>query len=186
MNIKSLSKEEIKKLSETGLRKKVIIPLVEFLIENSEVKNYGVYKVESWHGRDEKGIDVYFGYTDLLGRDKHYGIQVKIKNIIKNNTSAANNIKEIENQANEAYKRTFVNPITFKGRARIDGFYIFTSGKISKPARSYLDEIGFPNIDFFDVDDIMGLQSLAERREKFKTKGQKPPKRFLLALRDHI
>lgn len=97
MNPRKLQKKDIHQLSENDLRKNIVIPLVDALLENGVASN-GPYKVEDWHGSSEAGIDVYFGYTDFFGRTRHYGIQVKRGNLVKvNRPGMPNSVIEIKN-----------------------------------------------------------------------------------------
>lgn len=192
MRLKPFSKEEIlsyKRGQEDKFINDLIIPLFEAVSEAAGYYKNGSVKIEYW-GRDRNrdfGIDVYWGYTDYLGREQHYGIQVKTLPIIKRNhpnieNSIANIINkckedfgkdiiitEIKNQLIEGFNKEFENPCTFQNKIKINGFYIITSQKINRPARKYFYEAiqYFRNIQLFDCDDLYALiQKLTQKYEQ--------------------
>jgi len=162
MKLRQFSKNEILSYR-SGLEDKFIEELVIPLFEEiSEIAGFKDVKVEYWgreRNRDE-GIDVYWGYIDHLERCQHYGIQVKTLPIIKrSDPNVSNSIITIENQFREAFSKEFEDPLSFKNKIRINGFYIITSQKVNKLAREYFRTVMqyFRNIQLFDCDDLYSL-----------------------------
>jgi hypothetical protein len=167
MRLKPFSKKEIisyKSGDEDKFIEEIIIPLFEDISDIVGYRNNGNVKVENW-GKDrnrDEGIDVYWGYVDHLGREQHYGMQVKTSPIIKRaDQNIKNSIITIENQFREAFNKEFENPLSFKNKMKINGFYIITSQKVNKPAREHFLNVMqyFRNIELFDCDDLAGLIS---------------------------
>lgn len=183
MRLKPFSKEEILSYRGKGEEDKfiadLIIPLFEAISEVAGYYNNGSVKIEHL-GKDRNrdfGVDVYWGYIDFLGREQHYGIQVKTVPLIKRSTSSRKDsiksivdkckgafkedlaISETGSELEEAFVTEFENPLVFQNKVRITGFYIITSQKVNQPARKYFcnEILFFRNIQLFDCDDLYYL-----------------------------
>jgi hypothetical protein len=141
-------RDELLKLSENDLRKKIIIPLLKAL---------GAYHVEDFHGPREKGKDVYFSYKNIFGRYKHCCFFIKKGNIKK---TGKNDVRKCQNAIEEAIKIELINPIDNKSSVRIEEFYFVCSGRINQEAREWLNEFLVkqkivPNCDIFDGESLI-------------------------------
>lgn len=147
MNIR----EKISKLSESDLRKKIIIPML---------KSLDTYDTEDFHGSSEKGKDVYFSYKNIFGRNKHCCFFIKKGDIYRR--GGKNDIRKMQGAIEEAIQREFISPIDNKTSVHIEEFYFVCSGKINKEAREWLSELlikkrHVPNFDIFDIDNLIQL-----------------------------
>ncbi len=160
MNFRKFTKKQIKDYkNENKFVEEVIIPLFDIIAKYRRYSNNGPVKIENW-GRDKKsegstGIDVYFGFYDEFNKENHYGIQAKITKIVcTSKANISNSIETISNQVRKAYKAEFTNPLNPKEPAKISGFYIITSKQADNTARTYFKNLGYPNIELLDIDDL--------------------------------
>ena len=158
---RKLTKEQIKNYKEENkFVEKIIIPLFNLIAKYRRFSDNGPVKIENW-GKDKRsegntGIDVYFGFYDEFNKENHYGIQAKITKIIcRSKGGIPNSIETISNQIRKAYDAEFTNPLSPKEPAKISGFYIITSQQIDITARNYFKNLGYPNIEILDVDDLL-------------------------------
>ena len=160
MNFKKFTKKHIKSYkNENKFVEEVIIPLFSIVAKYRGYTNNGPVKIENW-GSDKRnegstGIDVYFGFYDEFNKENHYGVQTKITKIIcRSKANTSNSIETISMQVRKAYEAEFTNPLNPKEPAKISGFYIITSKQANNTARTYFKNLGYPNVEILDIDDL--------------------------------
>lgn len=160
MKLKKLSKKNIQRYKdENKFIEEVIIPLFNVIAKYRGYINNGPVKIENW-GRDKRnegstGIDVYFGFYDEFNKENHYGIQAKITKIIcRSRANISDSIETISNQIRKAYESEFTNPLNPREPAKISGFYIITSKQADSTARTHFRNLGYPNVEILDIDDL--------------------------------
>jgi hypothetical protein len=161
MNLKLFTKKQIESFNdENKFVEEVVMPLFEKVAEYRGYFGNGPVKIENW-GKDKRnegnlGIDVYFGFYDEFNKENHYGIQAKISIIVcESKANISNSIETIANQIRKAYESSFINPLNAKEQAKISGFYIITSKKANSTARLYFKNLGYPNVELLDIDDLV-------------------------------
>lgn len=139
-------KTQLVQLLENDLRIKIVMPLIIAK---------GAYKVLDWHGRNEKGKDVYFAYKDLFGDYKHCCIFIKAGDVTK---SGQKDIRKMKGAIDEALFSKFDSPMDNHSPVYIEEFYFACNGTVNDDARSYLSELfhrrQFPNFKIYDIDRI--------------------------------
>lgn len=129
LNLDTIDYVKLQKLSEKTLRQNVIIPL----LDDIEADN-----VTDMHGSEEEGIDVYFETNDIFGHKRRFGIQIKKGNIICQNSPSPQSVITILNQIEAAFSKENILVDSKQGKisVHIDGYYIITSGRVNKPAKT--------------------------------------------------
>jgi hypothetical protein len=157
MNIKEI----LQILSEDGLRKKVIIPMMSAL---------GCIDVYDTHGPYEKGKDVVYGIKHLL-KKKIYGAII-VKN--KGNINKGRSLDNLYRQAKDALKE-FENPNDPSGsKVKIHELIIMTAFEVTVAASTYIFEncgVNFPNLHIVDGNTLESI--IRELISEYKIKNNK-------------
>lgn len=142
-------KTQIAELLEDDFRQMILIPIIDAS---------GAYKVLDWHGRGERGKDVYFAYRNMFGELKHCCIFAKVGTITK---SGRNDIRKMKEAMEEALFTEFDSPIDNSPQARIEEFYFATNGEVNDDARTYISDLfkanRFPNFKIYDIDWVVDV-----------------------------
>lgn len=143
------TRTQIARLSEDGLRDKIIIPMLNAL---------GAYGVEKFHGPREMGKDVYFAYKDIFREHKHCCFFIKAGDITK---SGKNDVGKMERHIKEAIFSKFTNPIDNITQIFIEELYFVCNGKVNREAREYLTNMfqahQMPNMKIIDIDRLVEI-----------------------------
>lgn len=158
--LESLTYEILVSLTETKLRKEIIIPLLEEI---------GAERVIDMHGSDEEGIDVYFEYCDIFEHKKRFGIQIKKGNLKYESKTSKKNVLTIVNQIQMGFSKEirFIDSEIGKASFMIDGYYVIISGEATAPAKEIIlrERRLYPYIHIIEGD---GLIRLVQNREILK------------------
>jgi len=137
---------DIKTEGVSMLKKEMIITLLESIHEHKMakdifvpmLKNMNLKGVRYTGGDDEQGIDIeYYELTEPDRQKSYVGIQFKKGNITYGATGGKGTVKEIKNQAEEAFIKE-IHDIEGKGVRYISRFIVATTGDINEPARKYI------------------------------------------------
>lgn len=144
-------RSRIQCLSEDGLLKLVVLPLLE------RMGFEGVRKVR-FHGREEFGRDVMpFRQTTAFGTLEYAAVQTKAAKI-HGTASRVGNAGEIISQAQQALKVSFVDELDNE-RKRIDKFVVISSAAITPSARRLIEDSfeGNRQMILMDLDRLVAL-----------------------------
>lgn len=128
------------------LNKETIIELLNSIHEHTmakdifvpTLKKIGLKGVKFTGGTDEVGIDI--EYYELTQPEKHksyVGIQFKKGNLVYSSGGAKNSVKEVKNQAEEAFEKE-IHDIEGHATAFISRFIVAATGDINEKARSFI------------------------------------------------
>lgn len=144
-------KEELQKLSEDDLRKKIVIPMM---------KRLGCVKVEDWCGPREEGKDVLYIKKDTFRDDTCGAIILKNRRDITKSRRDNHDVREIKSQIEEAMTSEIINPLEPVEKINLHELCIMTSYEINKDARKFIySSCGkiMPYIKFIDGDKLVRL-----------------------------
>ncbi|MCW7490916.1 restriction endonuclease [Leptospira meyeri] len=143
-----MEKERIIKLLNTlpehKMAKEIFVPVL---------KAMGSKGVKFTGGPEEEGIDIEYYYLSQPDNQKMYvGVQFKKSDIKYGAGGNKNTVKEIKNQAEEAFDKE-LHDIDGKGVHYITRFIVATTGDINEPARKYIGKARLKgndrNIDYW-------------------------------------
>lgn len=144
-------KEELQRLSEDDLRKKIVIPMM---------KRLGCFKVEDWCGPREGGKDVLYMSKDTFLDDTFGAIILKNRRDITKSRRDDHDVREIKSQIEEAMMSKIINPFEPVDKISLHELCVMTSYEINKNARQFIhDSCGrlMPYIKFIDGDKLVRL-----------------------------
>ena len=102
------------------------------------LKKMGLKGVRFTGGDDEMGIDIeYYELTQPEKNKNYVGIQFKKNNLIYSSGGAKGSVKEVKNQAEEAFEKEIYD-LDGKGVHYISRFVVATTGIINENARKYI------------------------------------------------
>ncbi|MBL0676490.1 restriction endonuclease [Aeromonas dhakensis] len=128
------------------IEKEVIIERLNTLHEHKMAKDIFVpvlrkmqlQGVKFTGGSDEHGIDIEYYELTQPEQDKSYvGIQFKKGDIVYSSGGSKNSVKELKNQAEEAFEKE-MHDIDGHATRYISRFIVATTGEINEPARKYI------------------------------------------------
>jgi len=123
--------EKLNTLNEHKMAEKIFVPLL---------KKIGLHGVKFTGGSDEHGIDIeYFEISQPEGDRQYVGVQFKKGSISYKSGGGSGSIKEITNQADEAFEKT-IKDYNTGGQFFIHRFVVATTGTISKSAITKINE----------------------------------------------
>jgi hypothetical protein len=121
--------ERLNTLQEHKMAKDIFVPVLK------EMKLQGV---KFTGGSDEHGIDIEYYELTQPEQDKSYvGIQFKKGDIVYGSGGSKNSVKELKNQAEEAFEKE-MHDIDRHATRYISRFIVATTGEINEPARKYI------------------------------------------------
>lgn len=144
-------KDELQRLSEDDLRKKIVIPMM---------KRLDCFKVEDWCGPREGGKDVLYMRKDTFLDDTCGAIILKNRRDITKSRRDDYDIREIESQIKEAMVSKIINPLDPVDEISLHEVCVITSYEINREAREYIrNSCGrlMPYIKFIDGDKLVQL-----------------------------
>src|SRR5436309_1159284 len=97
-----LTKERLRKMKETELRREVLIPLLE-AISFDAFHN---------HGSNELGKDFVCWKNDELGNRKNLALVVKAVPLTGQAKKASGSVSEVQTQVQECFGKQFLDPVT--------------------------------------------------------------------------
>lgn len=116
-------------LHEHKMAKAVFVPVL---------KKMGLKGVKFTGGTDEHGIDIeYYELTQPENEKSYVGIQFKKGDIVYSSGGSKNSVKELKNQAEEAFEKE-MHDINGHSTRFISRFIVATTGEINEPARKYI------------------------------------------------
>jgi len=123
-------KEELQKLKENDLRKKIVIPYLKVCFPY----------VEDWHGSAEKGKDIIYITWDKVWNSYIVGaVVIKNDGDIKMSGSSNRNIRILHSQLMQTLKEPITFPIDPSQTRFIEKIKFLTSYNINKPARDFIN-----------------------------------------------
>lgn len=116
-----------------------------------------VERVDDKCGGIEFGADLTFIRRDAFGVARHYGVQIKTKNMSATKDAVTESVKEVIAQLAIAFGHSFP-----PAEKNLDAMYIVTSGKINSFAQEHIkaSRVGFREIYFIDGKDLDNAASL--------------------------
>ena len=121
--------EKLDSLPEHKMARDIFVPVL---------KKMGCLGVKFTGGPDEIGVDVeYYELTQPEERRSYVGIQFKKGNLVYSSRGSKNSIKEVKNQAEEAFEKE-IHDIDNRGTHYISRFVVATTGDINEKARSFI------------------------------------------------
>lgn len=162
VTINTINIDKLKTLNEDALRKSILLPLFAYI----EVQN-----IIDMHGSSEKGIDIYFETCDAFGHRRRFGVQIKNKDIVCTSQPNKVSVITIINQIKMAFSRRIKFGTSDKGNdgVHIDGFYIITSGKVSKEAADWIFE-NRNTYSYIQIVDGSELMEIIKNKDELKRK----------------
>lgn len=162
ITINTINIDKLKTLDENVLRKSVLLPLLTHI----EVQN-----IIDMHDSSEKGIDIYFETCDAFGHRRRFGVQIKNKDIVCTSQPNKASIITIINQIKMAFSRRIKFGTSDKGNdgVHIDGFYVITSGKVSKEAADWIFE-NRNTYSYIQIVDGSELMEIIKNKDELKRK----------------
>jgi|GEM_PF-2383848 len=146
-----LTKEKILELLNTipehRMAKEIYVPVL---------KAMGMKGVKFTGGPDEEGIDIeYYELTQPENHRSYVGIQFKKNDLVYGSGGSKNTVKEVENQAAEAFIKDIVD-IDNHSIVHISRFIVAVTGVINEPARRCIgrarQQARDRRIDYWDGD----------------------------------
>ena len=130
--------ELLNTLHEHKMAKEIFVPLL---------KKMGLHGVKFTGGPDEEGIDIeYYQLTEPDNIKSYVGIQFKKGDLVYGAGGAKNTIKEIKNQAEEAFEKE-IHDIEGETTTSIGRFIAANTGEINETARKYIGRARQKNKD---------------------------------------
>lgn len=128
-----LSKEKIVELlnsiPEHQMARDIFVPIL---------KKMGLKGVKFTGGADERGLDIeYYELTEPEKHKSYVGIQFKKGNLIYSGTGTKGSVKDVRNQAEEAFEKE-IHDIDTRATHYISRFIVATTGDINETARQYI------------------------------------------------
>jgi len=122
-------KEELQKLKENDLRKKIVIPYLKVCYPN----------VEDWHGSGEKGKDIiYITFNEAWKRYVVGAVIIKNNGDITMSGGKKTNLRILSSQLFQTLKEPISFPLDPRQKAYIEEITILTSYHINRPARDFI------------------------------------------------
>jgi len=130
--------ELLNTLHEHKMAKDIFVPLL---------KKMGLKGVKFTGGPDEEGIDIeYYQLTEPDNIKSYVGIQFKKGDLVYGAGGAKNTVKEIKNQAEEAFEKE-IHDIEGGATTFLSRFIAATTGDINEKARKYIGKARQKNKD---------------------------------------
>lgn len=130
--------EFLNTLHEHKMAKDIFVPLL---------KKMGLKGVKYTGGSDEEGIDIeYYQLTEPDNIKSYIGMQFKKGDLVYGAGGAKNTVKEIKNQAEEAFEKE-IHDIEGGATTFISRFIAATTGDINEKARKYIGKARQKNKD---------------------------------------
>lgn len=121
--------DSLNTLHEHKMAKDIFVPVL---------KQMGLKGVRFTGGSDEFGIDIeYYELTQPEKEKSYVGVQFKKGNIVYSSGGSKNSVKELKNQAEEAFEKE-MHDIDGYATRFISRFIVATTGEINEPARKYI------------------------------------------------
>lgn len=118
--------EHLDSLHEHKIAKYIFVPVL---------KAMGLKGVKYTGGTDEQGIDIeYYELTEPEKTKKYVGVQFKKGDLVYSGKGSKNSIKEIKNQAEEAFEKE-IHDLNDNSVHYISRFIVATTGEINEKAR---------------------------------------------------
>ena len=135
---KELIIEKLDSLHEHKMAKDIFVPVL---------KKMEMLGVKFTGGPDEKGIDVeYYELTQPENQKSYVGIQFKKGNLVYSSSGSKNSVKEVKNQAEEAFEKEIYD-IDSHATRYISRFVVATTGDINEKARSFIGRARQKGVD---------------------------------------
>lgn len=129
MIIKEKIIECLNTLHEHKMAKDIFVPVL---------KKMGLKGVKFTGGSEEHGIDIeYYELTQPEQERSYVGIQFKKGDIVYSSGGSKNSVKELKNQAEEAFDKE-MHDVDKHATRYISRFIVATTGDINEPARKYI------------------------------------------------
>lgn len=161
MDLDSLTLSKLQKLNEKDLRKEIVIPFLK------EINAQNVYDT---HGSTEFGIDIFFQWFDIFNIQRSYGIQLKAEDIRLDTSKPNKTLMTILQQIELAFNRR-IPLIVNKTEAKIEAFYLITSGKFTSNAKKYILDNAHKCSSIFFIDGEK-LTELIKNKNKLEIKNK--------------
>lgn len=121
--------ENLNSIHEHKMAKDIFVPVL---------KKMGCHAVKFTGGPDEAGVDIeYFELTQPENSRSYVGVQFKKGDLVYSSGGSKNSVKEVKNQAEEAFDKEIVDLDTH-ATLYISRFVVATTGDINEKARSFI------------------------------------------------